>query len=187
MGHNVKEGLFELGSGALNFGKKMLDPRVPVIGSSKFPSKISPTRKLDPNSMAGAVLGGLPEEQKKAEDLWAKGGVGNRVDALGHGLASYIPMIGPWAAGLGEQGGTGDIGGALSKGGTQVLAMKAAPKIAGKAFEKVTEPVRIYRGLRNISEGKFPANTPDYLLCSSEHRSRCWEQSRRSGVGRFPQ
>jgi hypothetical protein len=60
--------------------------------------------------------------------------------SFGHAIASGIPLIGPYAANLGEQAGSGDVGGALAKGLTQYAApnliSKAAPlvsKAAGRA------------------------------------------------------
>lgn len=65
--------------------------------------------------------------QKASQDFQS----GNKVSGYGHILASAIPILGPAAASLGEQAGTGDVGGALAKGAGQAIA----PKIAGKAID----------------------------------------------------
>ena len=69
------------------------------------------------------------------------------MEVAGHGLASSIPVIGPYAASLGDQAGQGDVGGALAKGATQILAPKIAPAIlrAGvSAVNKVGIPEGMY-------------------------------------------
>jgi hypothetical protein len=52
-------------------------------------------------------------EADKAKNLWNQG---RYTEAVGHGLAAAVPLVGPAAAQLGEQAGTGDVGGALAKG-----------------------------------------------------------------------
>lgn len=54
------------------------------------------------------------------------------MESIGHSVAESLPLVGPWAASLGEQAGTGDIGGAAARGGSQVLAGEAAARIPGK-------------------------------------------------------
>lgn len=53
---------------------------------------------------------------------------GNHVEAAGHILASALPLVGPWAAGLGEQAGKGDIGGAVGQGVGTVVGGAAQAK-----------------------------------------------------------
>lgn len=94
-------------------------------------------------------------EADKAKDLWNQG---RYSEAIGHGLAAATPLVGPAAAQLGEQAGSGDIGGAVAKGagmvaggaalnlgakvvkagtGAVIDAVKESPKAAG------TIPVRL--------------------------------------------
>lgn len=54
---------------------------------------------------------------------------GQPVAAAGHTLASAVPLVGPWAAGLGEQVGRGDVGGAAS----QAIGTLGAGKLATSA------------------------------------------------------
>jgi len=60
--------------------------------------------------------------------------------ALGHGLATAIPVLGPWAAStgekIGEQVGTGDISGAVGTG-VGNLGLALAPKALGKVATKL--------------------------------------------------
>jgi hypothetical protein len=93
----------------------------------------------------------LDQSTKAAQSFAA----GNSVEGIGHTIASGLPLIGPWAASLGEQAGTGDIGGAVAKGAGQVGTMKAGelaltrgiPAAAGAA------PGAIRAGVRGINKG----------------------------------
>lgn len=77
---------------------------------------------------------------KAGDDLAA----GNKMSAYGHVLAGSIPMIGPWAGSLGEQAGTGDVGGAVANAAGTVAggaAMNAIPKIGSKVRGAITAPI----------------------------------------------
>jgi hypothetical protein len=57
-------------------------------------------------------------------------------ERLGHTAASYLPFIGPMAANLGQQAGSGDVGGMFARGAGQVgtaMAGSAALQGAGDA------------------------------------------------------
>lgn len=56
---------------------------------------------------------------------------GRPIESFGHELAANIPLVGPWAAGLGEQAGTGDIGGAAAQLGGATIGAKGTAKVAG--------------------------------------------------------
>ena len=73
----------------------------------------------------------------KAEDEKAKTAA-TPAESIGRSVAAAIPLVGPWAASLGEQAGTGDVGGALARGGTQVLASE----LGGKAIKGAKEFVK---------------------------------------------
>jgi hypothetical protein len=107
---NSWEGLKQMGSSALQFGKDVLDPRVPVVQG-------------DNSLLHKYVTAPAEAEQQKART--AKTGL----ESVGHSVAEAVPLIGPWAASIGEQAGTGDVGGAASKGLTQVGAAEALPKL----------------------------------------------------------
>lgn len=78
--------------------------------------------------------------------------------ALGHRLAAVTPLVGPWAAGLGEQAGTGDIGGAAAQVAGAIGAGKAmqaaTTKLPAKLNEVVPSTTRAGRGI-NILEQRF--------------------------------
>lgn len=86
----------------------------------------------------------LDQSAKAAADLKA----GNTTSGVGHAIASGIPMIGPFAASLGEQAGTGDVGGAAAKGAAQILT----PMAGGKAIDMVKAGAS-----KLILQGKTPA------------------------------
>lgn len=72
------------------------------------------------------VAAPLEDELDKSSQAWKEG---RRSEAVGHYVASYLPFLGPWAANLGEQAGTGDIGGAMAKAGAQYGAVKAVESL----------------------------------------------------------
>lgn len=78
------------------------------------------------NSTAQKFLYGPSEEQtRKAGEALMRN---DKSAAYGHALASGIPLIGPWGASLGEQAGTGDVGGAVGQAGGTVIAGTAIAK-----------------------------------------------------------
>jgi hypothetical protein len=56
---------------------------------------------------------------------------GKTSEALGHSAAAAIPLVGPYAANLGERAGRGDVSGAL----TELAGVEALPRIAKGARE----------------------------------------------------
>jgi hypothetical protein len=70
-------------------------------------------------------------EIEKAKEEAAQG---HTMSAIGHGAAAALPLVGPWAASLGERAGTGDIGGAAGEAAGGVLggeAMGHPAEVAG--------------------------------------------------------
>jgi len=53
------------------------------------------------------------------------------LESIGHSIAEAIPVLGPIAAHMGEEAGTGDVAGAVGEGATYALA----PKVVGKGLE----------------------------------------------------
>ena len=127
MASQAKKGISELASGVAGLGKTVFDPTIPVVGGTHMEGG---NVAIDPNSMLGKATAGLPEQEAKAKQLWQQG---HGVQAAGHELASYLPLAGPWAAGLGEQAGTGDVGGATARGGAQLAAGALAKPILNAA------------------------------------------------------
>lgn len=93
-------------------------------------------------------------EANKAEEEARQGHI---LGAIGHGLAAAVPVFGPWAASLGEQAGTGDIGGAAG----QVAGQVGLGEIAAHPVETVKAPLRladkIVRGTPLTEEGRLEA------------------------------
>lgn len=58
---------------------------------------------------------------------------GNTSEMIGHSLAAAIPILGPMAAEIGEQAGTGDIAGASGKAMGLVVPYAAGKLLGGKA------------------------------------------------------
>jgi hypothetical protein len=88
---------------------------------------------------------------------------GNRVEAAGHILASALPLVGPWAAGLGEQAGTGDIGGAVGSAAGTIAggeALARAPGLAKGAAAKAGGLVKAGTGEIVQAAGATLAPTP---------------------------
>ncbi len=111
LAENAKRGLSELGSGALEMGKDIIAPPGQTEG--------------DRLSYLGNkyIFNPADREAKLAQTA------PNDIESFGHSLAESIPIVGPWAASLGEQAGH-DPGGALARGGTQVAAAEVAPTLA---------------------------------------------------------
>jgi hypothetical protein len=91
-----------------------------------------------PSTMQKFVTEPAMTEGAKAQELWRKGGLANRVEAGGRFLASGIPMIGPMIAGAGETAGRGDIGGAVGQATGLFLTGKVAKEGTGLVVDKAT-------------------------------------------------
>lgn len=61
---------------------------------------------------------------------------GRYSEMVGHGAASFLPVVGPLASSIGEQAGSGDIAGAAGRAVGGALAWQA-PKLAGKIPSRV--------------------------------------------------
>jgi len=82
---------------------------------------------------------------------------GHTLGAIGHAGAAAIPILGPNAADLGEQIGTGDIGGAVARGAGQITGgeMMAHPLETIKAPLKLAD--KVARGTPLTEAGKLEA------------------------------
>lgn len=128
-GERAWSALKSVGSGLLGYGEAMLDPRVPVIGNTHMESgKVH----IDPHSMLGATLSGLPEMQQRADQLRASG---HPVEGAAYSLASYLPGAGPIAAGIGEMIGRHDYAGAATTAAGLIAAGKLTDVALGKGSE----------------------------------------------------
>lgn len=68
------------------------------------------------------IVDPMQADYAKAKTEAAKG---HTTQSVGYAIASALPVIGPYAANLGEQAGAGDVGGTLARAGAQFLAPKA--------------------------------------------------------------
>jgi hypothetical protein len=126
------EGLKQVGSGLKEMSEDILFPK----GDSEADKLKYLAHKyvLDPAKRESILA-------QNAPDAW---------QSIGHSIAEALPLVGPWAANIGTQAGTGDIGGALARGGTQYLAGSAAGKAVkatGNVLGDVTETAaqRLYQ------------------------------------------
>jgi hypothetical protein len=87
------------------------------------------TRRSPGLVVSRMVADPMLEEKRKRDAAMAQG---HTSEAVGHELAGDIPLIGPWAAGLGERAGSGDIAGAASEGITSwFLPHAVSPLLKG--------------------------------------------------------
>lgn len=117
---NAWEGAKSVVAGAAEIGQDLATNPNWIIGENS-------TAKKFVTNPAGA-------EAQKATDAFKKG---HYAEAAGHELAGAIPLIGPAAAQIGEQAGTGDVGGALAKGTAQAATAPILLKGAGAAGDLV--------------------------------------------------
>jgi hypothetical protein len=108
-----KEGLKQMGSSLYEMGKDIL---MPPGDTETDRLKFLVNKYVADPAKRQEILA------QNAPDPWS---------SIGHSVAEAIPLIGPWAAGLGEQAGTGDIGGAAARGGSQVAAAELAKPVLG--------------------------------------------------------
>jgi hypothetical protein len=140
------EGLRQLGSSALEAGKDVL-----------FPQGNTEAERLKYLGHKYIEAPAMAEEQKARN---AK----SPLESVGHSVASAIPIVGPWAASLGEQAGSGDVGGAVAKGATQVAAAEALPKVlpkVGEAIRDTPSTVERLSGSANAKLDQLGANMPE--------------------------
>ena len=95
---------------------------------------------------------------------WNKGTEEGGAAGVGHKVASMVPLVGPWAAGLGEQAGTGDIGGAAGQVGGQVglgELVAHAPALADKVVRgtPLTEAGKLEAAKKQALTVKKPSMT----------------------------
>lgn len=141
---NGLRGVGELGSTLYNVGNDIVNnPDWFTEKNGKFPTgKAGETSMLSKYMVQPALA-----EHNKA--ITAKTGL----ESVGHSVAEAIPFIGPWVSNLSEQAGTGDVGGALARGGTQLGVAKLVTEAPG-----MTKGV-VKGGLKAIGKS-IAENTP---------------------------
>jgi len=105
---NFGEGVKGLVKGAYGVGEDL------VNNPNWFTGKDSTLNKF-------AIQPAEEEVRKAGKDFSS----GNKMSGYGHVLASAVPLVGPWAAKLGEQAGTGDVGGAVANAAGTVAPLEA--------------------------------------------------------------
>jgi hypothetical protein len=90
-----------------------------------------------PLDTVDSMIDASAEQYGKAREAF---GQGRLTEAVGHGLAGTLPVIGPAAAGIGEQIGAGDVAGGLGAA-TGMVAGPAAVRGVTRGVGKVAQPV----------------------------------------------
>jgi len=111
----------------------------------------------DPYKQEAEKARQLEEQSRQEETAGTPGSVSHATSAVGHRIASMVPLVGPWAASLGEQAGTGDVGGAAGQATGAVLGGEAAahPLETVKAPLKLAD--KVVRGTPLTEAGKLAA------------------------------
>lgn len=101
------------------------------------------------------------EEQQKADNS------STTSESFGHGLASVIPFVGPFAASLGEQAGTGDVLGATGRAaGTMVGGelLNKGLKGAENVLDRATPTIKVPEGaIKNLPGTPFSIARPQFF------------------------
>lgn len=129
--HNAWEGAKGLVTGVGEMGEDL----------AKNPNWI-----FGPNSTYEKFVGKPAEEQAKIAEKKFKRR--QYAEAAGHELAGALPVVGPWAASLGEQAGTGDIGGATGQAAGTVVGGELLAKVPGAAVKTIEAPIKAIKGAR---------------------------------------
>lgn len=87
---------------------------------------------------------------------------GDTLAGVGHGLASGVPLIGPWAASLGEQAGSGDIGGAVGGAAGTYAAVKAPAAVGAVANQVLPSRIRAQAGLDRVANSSDTPQAPNF-------------------------
>lgn len=137
MYQQAKEGVQQLASGTWGMAKDVLSDK-----------PFSETYHQD-------VIAPLEDEMRMSALSWK---AGKHADAVSHYLASYMPFLGPWMDQLTTQIQQGDIGGALAKGGSQMLAGAVGSEALSRATSGTIGAVNPREAMRYVSgAGDLPA------------------------------
>lgn len=114
------------------------------------------------STMDKFVINPMMNEGMQAQQAFRQGRVS---EGLAHGLASGIPFVGPFAASLGQQAGTGDIGGMLGQAGGAYAGGKAISKIpaAVKSVVGSAKPYSLPANVRALSGRTYTDPTIEHL------------------------
>src|SRR5216684_5109022 len=90
----------------------------------------------------------------------AQEGGQSTLESIGHSVAGALPVIGPAIAGLSEQAGTGDIGGAIGRGAGQAAGAKLLSKIPDVVPKLEINPAEMGAGLAKGEVAGINVKTP---------------------------
>jgi predicted ABC-type ATPase/predicted GNAT family acetyltransferase len=83
------------------------------------------------------------------------------LESIGHSVAATIPFLGPLAANIAEQGGTGDVGGAVARAAGQYYGAKTIGKVAKGAIPEIkVNPEAVGARAAEALGGAEAPNTP---------------------------
>ena len=131
-----------------------------VPGMLAPPSGAAESIAMGIGGPAGVATTRLLEPQiAEAGKAWEAAKGGRPLEAAGRVGAAVLPVLGPIAAGLGEQAGRGDIGGALAQAAVYAAAPKVTGKVAGatsKAGARVFGPIERPRAILSLEAAIDP-------------------------------
>lgn len=152
--------LGDIGSTALGMGKAALGV-TPALGPERAALALLRGQGVkEALSQAAGIpaaqeaMGGMIAPQiAEAKKVMPLIGQGRDVEAVGHGLAAALPMLGPVAAQAGEELGRGEYGAGLAHA-TEALVPAVAPEILGRVREGLrgTPEQLATKGTQGLSE-----------------------------------
>lgn len=94
-------GFWDTTVGGLKQGAKMAVD-LAQSGAAAVTGGFRPPSEETRDALKGIAQGHV-DQAKKAKGSWSKPGLGNKVEAVGHGMAAALPLLGPAAAHAGER------------------------------------------------------------------------------------
>ena len=143
----------------VDFGKFLKDVGGDLLSNPNW-FKTMPADKR-PSTMQKFVTEPAKEQLSEASKAYKEG---RYSEAAGHGLAGVVPMVGPFAASIGEQAGKGDVGGALGQVVGMYMTGKALEKGRKVVVDKTTQmvsPKSLRRRAADLNTKVLKSATPD--------------------------
>lgn len=112
------EGLKDVGRAGLSVVKDISNPQKPLFFGK------SETESPEESTFHKYILRPSEEQFRRARE-----GGQSAIESIGHSVAGALPVIGPAAAAIAEQAGTGDVGGAIGRGAGQAAGAKLLSKV----------------------------------------------------------
>jgi hypothetical protein len=127
---NAWKNLKELGSDTVDAAKYVLNP--PLTPEQQKQGEFGKELSRWKNIGDKFLFEPADREKYKSDIAYQEGRTG---EGIGHGIAAGLPIIGPFVANLAEQAGTGDVGGAATKGAGAYVGGKVGGKVLDKSME----------------------------------------------------